>query len=287
LFLYFALTALAVFLFLLGIQKRRKDAHWETYRKTSFPEPQKRIQFTDDLLLAGLNLDKEKLFLVGVVGAIAGAIAVIMITGKPGFAILGLAAGLFAPKAWTNYRINARRHLFQGQLESTLNLMAAALRAGASELQAWEQASLAAPFPTRDVLEYVIRLNRSGRSLAVSLEEASKRTESRDLQVMAAATALCVQTGGDLAAVYDRLGDSIREKQTFQSQVEGLMAEGTMSANVLAMLPFAFIAVFRHLSPQYMAPLFNEALGNIVFLVCSVMILIGWTVLRNMSRVDY
>lgn len=286
-FLHFALPALAVFLFLTGIRKKKLDSHWASYRKSFIPDQSKQDVGIDDIILSGLDLSWDKAFLAGIAGAAVGAAAMLILTGKVWFLFPGLLVGLLVPRAWFNWKINARRCQFQIQLESTLNLMAASLRAGASEIQAWEQAALAAPYPARDVLEYVIRLNRSGRSLAVSLEEVARRTDSRELQMMAAATALCAQAGGDLAGVYDRLGDSLREKQAFRSQVEGLMAEGKMSANILAAIPFGFIALFRHLSPQYMAPLFNEVTGNIIFLVCTVLILIGWAVLRQMSRVEY
>jgi tight adherence protein B len=286
-FLYFMLPAAAVFLFLMGIQKKRKDTHWETYRKSYEPVSIKQRAEADDIILSDLDLSQDKMMLAGLGGAVAGVTTVFVITGNAGLSLLGALMALLAPRIWATWKVNTRRRLFQNQLESSLNLMAAALRAGASEIQAWEQAALAAPVPARYVLEYVIRLHRSGRSLAISLEETARRTDSREVQMMAAATALCVQTGGNLAAVYDRLGETLREKQAFRSQTEAIVAEGQMSANVLAILPFGFIAFFRHMAPQYMAPLFDNTTGIFVFLVCSAMIIAGWVVLRKMSQIEY
>jgi len=282
--LMYALAFLSVFLLLLGVRKRKQERHWTAYRR---PREDVKPEKTEDLVVAGVTSSVGQNAVVGLIGAVAGAGAVYVVTGKLTFSVVGILAGVFVPRVWTSWKISGRRKLFEAQLESVLNHMGAALRAGANTLQAWEQGAQAAPFPAKDVLEYVVRLSRSGHSLSDALEKTGAQVDSRDLRVIAAATALCVQTGGDLAAVYGGLAETIRDRQSFKAQLDANMAEGKLSANALAMIPFGFIAMFRSLSPEYMSPLFDTARGVVVLLFCAGMIVGGWLALRKMMQVDY
>lgn len=280
--LVYALTSTALLLFLLGVRRRKAETHWTAYRTKKEADAPQEIR---DLIAAGVTVTPGQLFLAGLAGALLGLVGAYAVTGKAGLALLGLTAGFFAPRAWVNWRIGGRRRLFETQFEQSLGHMAAALRAGANIDQAWEQAALNAPPPTKEVLERVVLVART-RSLNIALEETAELVKSRDLKLAAAATALCRQTGGDLAAVYDSLADAIRERKAFRAQVDAALAEGKLSANVLAALPLGFIALFRWMSPEYTAPLFNTPKGLAVFFFCVGMIVAGWFVIRKMVAVE-
>ncbi|MCR4441872.1 MAG: type II secretion system F family protein [Peptococcaceae bacterium] len=282
----YVILSLSLMFLILGIRKRKIEGHWATIRERMREIPQEAKEVSD-LITAGVVVTSSQKAAVFVVGAALGLAAVYVLTGRYDFALLGLAAGAVAPRAWVKWKLDGQRRLFLSQLESVLNVMSSALIAGANAQQAWEQAALVSPYPARRVLEHVVKLTRSGHSLARALEITGGQVESRDLQVIAAATTLCTQTGGDIASVYNNIAETIRDKQTFKAQAEADLAQGNLTANLLAAIPFAFVALFRYLSPEYMAPLFNTASGLAVFLVGSALVAVGWVVVRNMMQVDY
>ncbi|NPV89585.1 MAG: hypothetical protein HPY50_02260 [Firmicutes bacterium] len=280
------LIAVSILALYLGVAKRREESHWTTFRARSNEAP-KVVKETEDLVTAGVVITSAQKTAVSIAGAVLGFAAVYILTGRPEFALLGLVAGVFAPRKWVAWKLDGQRKLFENQLEPVLNLLSSSLIAGGNVVQAWEQAALTAPQPAKNVLEHVVKLTGSGHSLARSLEITGGLVKSHDMQIIAAATTLCSQTGGDLAAVYYNIADTIRDKQTFKAQVEADMAQGNLSANFLAMIPFGFVALFRFLSPEYMAPLFNTAAGIVIFLVNTALILFGWLIIRGMTKVDY
>ena len=282
----FVLLTVSMLLLLLGLRKRKTEGHWTTCRKAREKESPSEKEI-EDLIVVGVTVSGSQVVMAVMAGALSGVVGIYVLTGRADIALLGLSAGVLTPRAWLSWKVNNRRKLFDTQLEVVLNHMAAALRAGANVQQTWEQAALGAHSPAKDVLEHVVKIARSGRSMTVALDETGRVVKSRDLRIIAAATTLCAQTGGDLAAVYNRLAEALRDKQTFKSELDANMAEGKLTANALVAIPFVFIAVFRRLSPEYMSPLFNTNTGFMVFLFCVGMIVAGWFVLRKMMQLDY
>lgn len=279
----------AVLLLLLAFRKTAEESHWLKVRQRGLElEPKERLSALQlKAMQAGLEIPASHLALIGLAGAAAGAGVAAAVTGRALFALAGLAAGLWAPAAWVNRKIEGRSLLFEAQFEMVLGHMAASLRAGQTVRQALEQAALGASPPAKDVLGRAVLSLRSGHTVTEALEEAGKMVNSRDLKVAAAAIGLYVQAGGDLALVLDQIADGIRDRRAFRSQVGAAVSEGALTANILAVLPFAVVGGMRALNPEYMAPLFGTTQGVAVLLLCSAAILFGWLVIRKIVTIQY
>lgn len=282
------LTAVVVLLLSFGWRQRKRENNWFYVRHSERAKPVRPTKEEPvDLITAGLSLSSEhKLIIAGLCAAL-GFVFVHALTGRADLAVIGLGAAFIGPRAWSGWRVEARRRLFDQQLQGSLDQMAAALKAGANLPQAWEQAALNAPSPAQEVLGYVVgQVHNAGYTLADALEELDKRVKSNDLRLITVATTLCAETGGDIAGVYQRLAQEMRDRETFKAHAKALMTEGSMSANVLLVLPFGTILLFRFLSPEYMAPLFHSGTGLVVFGIASGMIVAGWLVVRSMMRLE-
>lgn len=276
-----ALAGASVLLFLLFWRLRRSESDWLALRSREREDALER-----DVRAAGIRTDRTQMLAAGIVAAGAGAVAVYAVTGMVNLAPFGLLAGLAAPRLWLKRRAAGRARAFESGFQVALNQMAASLRAGQNVDQALEQAAVAAEGPAREVLGLIVHLRRSGDSVPAALEKAGKTVRSPSLDMMAAATALHAQTGGDLAAVYDQIADSIRDREGFRAQVQSSTSEGRMTGNILAVIPFAFVGMLRALSPEYMAPLFAPQ-GLAIMVLCTVMILAGYVILQRIVDIEY
>jgi tight adherence protein B len=283
------LSGTAVLLFCIGFRAHRAYAHWQSVRQRAHSERDHRwiSALQREAAAAGLRVPGIHLAAAAGVGAAAGTAMVVVVTGRVALAPMGLLLGIITPGIWVRRRIAGRSSAFEAQLEVTLGQMAAALRAGQSVQQALEQAALSALPPAREVLGRALHLLRTGHSLVRALEEAGGQVKSRELELVAAATGLHMQTGGDLAMVYDQIADGIRDRRAFRAQVGSATSEGRLTSNVLLSMPFAAVGGMRALNPEYMAPLFNTAGGLKLLGVCAGLILAGWLLIRRIVAVEY
>ncbi|GEA14797.1 secretion system protein [Moorella sp. E308F] len=290
-FLVGAAVFAAVILFLLGIRDVKARSSWLEARLRSHQEAGREEGWMSSLqkkaAQAGLDIPASHIAIAALVGALGGAVAVLALTGKPLLGLFGLLAGIYAPRAWVERRIRGRALLFEEQLEIILGQMAASLRAGQSVQQAIEQAALSSVPPAREVLGKIVHNLRSGDNTMTAIEKAGQSIKSRDLEVIAAATGLHMQVGGDLALVYDQIADGIRDRRAFRAQLGSITSEGRLTANILALLPFVAVGGMRVLQPDYMAPLFNTTTGLVLLFAASGLILVGWLVIKKIIEIEY
>jgi len=93
---------------------------------------------------------------------------------------LGFAIGAFAPRFWLNFRKGGRLKKFNSQLPDTITLIANALRAGSSFLQAIELVVRESQPPISIEFGRVIREVNLGLPFDIALENMVKRVRSED-----------------------------------------------------------------------------------------------------------
>jgi tight adherence protein B len=292
----------AVFLLAAGLAARRRSEHWLARRRAALAEqladragvvrkPEGGRGLFADLEAAarraGVDLPPGRMGLVALLGMVAGAAFAYGVTGRPEYAALGLLFGLAAPRLWLARQIEARSVLLETQLLSLFQQMASALRAGQTAPQAIQDAAASSAPPLKTVLAEVVREFNAGATLTAALEKAAEKSGSRDVKVFAAAVGLHVRTGADLAAICDRFAENIRERQVFRSLVAARSGEMRLSALGVTVIPVIFLGVFRAMSPEYVAPLFETPEGHLMLLACGAVMTLGGVVIKRMMRIDY
>jgi tight adherence protein B len=177
---------------------------------------------------------------------------------------LGFGIGAFAPRFWLNFRKGGRLKKFNSQLPDTVTLIANALRAGSSFLQAIELVVRESQPPISIEFGRVIREVNLGLPFDIALENMVKRVRSEDFELMATAIAIQHQVGGNLAEILDSIAFTIRERIRIKGEIRTLTAQQRMSGYVVGGLPF-FLAFFIYLAaPKFFDPMFvkpPEVLG--------------------------
>jgi tight adherence protein B len=178
--------------------------------------------------------------------------------------IIGALLGFLAPRFWLNRRKGGRLNAFNKQLPDTVTLIANALRAGSSFLQAIELVVRESRPPISTEFGRVIREVNLGLPFDLALENMVKRVKSEDFELMATAIAIQHQVGGNLAEILDSIAFTIRERIRIKGEIRTLTAQQRLSGYVVGALPF-FLAFFIFLAaPTFFDPMFlkpPEVLG--------------------------
>jgi tight adherence protein B len=172
--------------------------------------------------------------------------------------LLGLVLGFMAPRLWLGRRKSSRLKAFNKQLPDTITLIANALRAGSSFLQAIELVVRESRPPISTEFGRVIREVNLGLPFDVALENMVRRVKSEDFELMATAIAIQHQVGGNLAEILDSIAFTIRERIRIKGEIRTLTAQQRMSGYVVGGLPF-FLALFIYLAaPTFFNPMFAK-----------------------------
>ena len=213
--------------------------------------------------------------------------------GSPLMWVAGLVIGFLAPRWWLGRRKARRLKAFNGGLADTITLIANALRAGSSFLQAIEMVVRETQPPISTEFARVIREVNLGLPLEQALANMTRRVRSDDLDLMTTAISIHHQVGGKLAEILDSIAFTIRERVRIKGEIRTLTAQQRMSGYVVGFLPVGLVGIISLIAPQFLDPLFRRPpefiglpLGLVILGVGASMMLIGFMVIRRIVDIE-
>jgi tight adherence protein B len=213
--------------------------------------------------------------------------------GNPIFLLIGGLVGFMLPRFWLGRRKNGRLGAFNKMLPDTITLIANALRAGSSFLQAIEMVVRESRPPVSTEFGRVIREVNLGLPFDQALENMVRRVRSDDLELMATAISIQHQVGGNLAEILDSIAYTIRERVRIKGEIRTLTAQQRLSGYVVAGLPVGLAAFLFIAAPNFMAPMFDNRVsvlglpaGLIILMLGGFMMFLGFLFIRKIVDIE-
>jgi tight adherence protein B len=213
--------------------------------------------------------------------------------GNPLVLVVGGFVGFLLPRFWLGRRKSSRLNSFNKQLPDTITLIANALRAGSSFLQAIELVVRESRPPISTEFGRVIREVNLGLSFETALENMVRRVKSDDLELMATAISIQHTVGGNLAEILDSIAFTIRERVRIKGEIRTLTAQQRMSGYVVGFLPIALAAFLFVAAPGFMEPMFSAEvsvaglpLGVIIMIIGGISMFIGFMFIRRIVDIE-
>ncbi len=252
-----------------------------------------------DIARADLQL-KPSEFLAIWAGSVVGVPLVMFLLspilpalGNPIFLLVGLLVGFMLPRFWLARRRGSRLGAFNKQLPDTITLLANALRAGSSFLQAVELVVRESRPPISTEFGRVIREVNLGLPFEQALENMVRRVRSDDLELMATAISIQHQVGGNLAEILDSIAYTIRERVRIKGEIRTLTAQQRLSGYVVAGLPIGLAAFLFVAAPGFMEPMFANPpailglpAGVIILMIGGFMMFLGFMFIRKIVDIE-
>jgi tight adherence protein B len=252
-----------------------------------------------DLARADLQLRPSE-YLAIRTAAVIGTPLVVFVIGRtilPGLDnplawLVALLAGWWVPRFIVNRRKSKRLQAFNDHLADTITLIANALRAGASFLQAIELVVRETQPPISTEFNRVIREVNLGLPFEQALNNMVRRVRSDDLELMTTAISIQHQVGGNLAEILDSIAFTIRERVRIIGEIRVLTAQQRLSGYVVAGLPIALVGILSVIAPTFMQPMFGPPyivgipLGVILLAFGAFMMLIGFLAIRRIVDIE-
>jgi tight adherence protein B len=201
--------------------------------------------------------------------------------------------GFMLPRFWLGRRRSGRLNAFNKSLPDTITLLANALRAGSSFLQAIELVVRESRPPISTEFGRVIREVNLGLPFEQALENMVRRVRSDDLELMATAISIQHTVGGNLAEILDSIAYTIRERVRIQGEIKSLTAQQRLSGYVVGFLPIGLAGFLFVAAPNFMAPMFMNPpdvlglpAGVVILLVGGFMMFLGFMFIRKIVDIE-
>ena len=179
-----------------------------------------------------------------------------------------------------------RRSRFNMQLPEALATMSNALRAGFSLSQAFDAVVDLGEQPVSDEFRIFQQQVRIGMSFEDALESLSQRVGSDDLTLVTTAILVSRKTGGNVTEIFDKISDTIRGRMKIERKVKTLTAQGRMQGLIVSLMPLALGVILTVMKPGLMIPFFCSMAGVVSIAVVTVLITVGWLIIRKIIRID-
>ena len=210
-----------------------------------------------------------------------GALVLGILTMTPVNALLGFVAGCLVCLMVLSISIQRRQKAFINQLGDMLTMIANALRAGFSFMQALDHIASEMDDPVKGEVKRVVMDVNVGLPLEEALNNMTERIDSPDFNLVVAAVLIQRQVGGNLAQILDTISETINERVRMRREISALTAQGRLSGMILGLLPFGIAAIIQLIAPGYLDPLITTKIGKIALAGAGVMMIMGFVVIRS------
>lgn len=197
--------------------------------------------------------------------------------------------GLAAASSLVAYTLGGRarrRQRLEAQALDAMGLLASGLRAGYSVPQAITLVARHSPQPTAAEFGLAAQEISVGVELADAIARLARRNANADYALVAIIIRVQHEVGGNLAQILESVSNTLRERLELRRQVNAVTAQQRLSSIVLTVLPFALLTVLSIMDRTFVEPLFSEPVGRFMLAISGVMVLIGWTIMRSIGRVE-
>jgi tight adherence protein B len=228
----------------------------------------------------------DRFLLLVVISAWSCSSVTYVVTKSSLYSILGLVAGIIVP--WLYLSIAKRRRMAKltQQLPEALDSIVRSLRTGFALSMAFEMVAKEFSAPISTEFRKINEENKLWVSMKDSLENLLHRCDNMDMKLFVTSVLIQLEVGSNLTEVLDKLSYTIRERFKLKGHIKALTAEGRLSGWMLGVLPIFMGLIIYYISPNYIEPLFNTPMGNIILYAAGGLVIFGALVIKKIVTID-
>jgi len=233
---------------------------------------------------AGLDGVKPRTFVIVRVALGFCAALVCFVSGQSPLiiALAAFVAGFGLPRWVLSFLKYRREKKFTNEFANAIDVIVRSVKAG---------------LPTSDALKIVgsefkdpvggefKRLTESMK-LGVTLEQGLKRMHdsmpTTELGFFATVMTIQQKSGGNLSEALGNLAGVLRDRKRLQGKIKAMSSEAKASALIIGSLPPGVMGIVYLTTPDYIALLFTEKVGNLLLAGCVAWMGLGILVMRKM-----
>jgi tight adherence protein B len=229
------------------------------------------------LLAAGVGLNVAQFVLID------AAILLVCYLGL-GF-LLGVAA-VAGSVAFLRYKQNQRAEIFIGQLPELARVLSNAASAGLALRTAIAMAADELDDPAKTELRFTADALAVGHSVDEALNELNERLPSRELGVLVTTLVIQHRSGGALVTALQNISETLDARKDVRREVRTTMAGAVYTSYLVAIMGLGTLLLLDLINPNTLNNMFGSPAGLIALALSAGFYVVGFTLIRRITRVE-
>jgi tight adherence protein B len=267
---------------------RRKQIQ-ESLNQFGESEKQRKKKLTLKVMLAqtGLDLTMRMFWMCSVISGLLFAVATFAF-GLPWYVWIASAViGLLGFPRWVvKYLRTKRQNVFLTDFADAIDVMVRGLKAGLPVTDAMKVISAEQGPPVGPEFTEIVEGQRVGISVDQGVERMVERMPLPEVQFLAIVMAIQAKTGGNLSEALNNLSKVLRDRKKMKAKIRSVSQEAKSSAMIIGSLPFCIMGALAVLNPDYIKPLLDTNVGNIILIGSGMWMTTGILVMKKMINID-
>jgi tight adherence protein B len=237
---------------------------------------------------AGLSWSVQKFWIIsGILAGVGFFIAFVVGGGVLGAAGIAFGAGLGLPRWLLGYLKNKREKAFLKALPDAVDVIVRGIKAGLPLFESIKVVAADSPEPLKSEFLAIIETQAIGMPLGEACARLYERMPVPEANFFGIVIAIQQKSGGNLSEALGNLSKVLRDRKKMAEKIQAMSMEAKASAAIIGSLPPVVMALVWLTTPDYIALLWTERLGQFMLLCCVAWMTIGVLVMKKMINFDF
>lgn len=174
----------------------------------------------------------------------------------------------------------------KSEMPEAVRLLYIALDSGSSMLQAFSYAAK----NCTGALSYELKQTVWDIEAGLDFDEAMKRLQKRcpcaELSYLAAAMEIQHRCGGSMSEILQSVSSTLHQNIKMEQKLDMKTAQARLSSRIVAIMPFALLALLSIFSSGYLSMFFSSGIGILLFICALGLDFVGIILIRRFLTID-
>jgi tight adherence protein B len=125
----------------------------------------------------------------------------------------------------------------------------------------------------------------NGVSVEVAFYQFSSKFELDEIKQFSELITSVKRRSGDLLDIIRRVSQITNDRLEFEEELAVLIAQKKLEIRLLFMIPFIFLALLKWTSYDYIKPLYQSIIGNVIMFIALIFLFIAYVIARNLMKI--
>ncbi|SED31045.1 type II secretion system F family protein [Bradyrhizobium erythrophlei] len=237
---------------------------------------------------AGLEWSEQKFWMIsGALGLFGFGAAFMVGGGLLGAAGIGFAMALGLPRWLLGFLKKRREKAFLKALPDAVDVIVRGIKAGLPLFESLKAVVNDASEPLRSEFLAIIETQAIGMPLGEACARLYERMPLPEANFFGIVIAIQQKSGGNLSEALGNLSRVLRDRKKMAEKIQAMSMEAKASAAIIGSLPPIVMILVFLTTPDYIALLWTNSMGQLMLVACAVWMSMGVLVMKKMINFDF
>ncbi|MCC8935845.1 MULTISPECIES: type II secretion system F family protein [Bradyrhizobium] len=269
-------------------RSRREQVEGSLKELEARAQKDKKVPLAMRISQAGLEWSEQKFWMIsGVLGLLGFGAAFLAGGGMLGAAGIGFAMALGMPRWLLGFLKKRREKAFLKALPDAVDVIVRGIKAGLPLFESIKVVVNDSPEPLRSEFRAIIETQAVGMPLGEACARLYERMPLPEANFFGIVIAIQQKSGGNLSEALGNLSKVLRDRKKMADKIQAMSMEAKASAGIIGSLPPIVMILVFITTPDYIALLWTNSMGQLMLVACVVWMSIGIMVMKKMINFDF